>query len=50
MVNRIHGERASVHAADRIAALALAGDAAGVARWQEIAMRLDQLLRPEVVQ
>ena len=50
MVSRIHGPRAPLHVADRIVALTLAGDAAGVARWEEIAARLDQLTRPEVVQ
>ena len=50
MVNRIHGARAPHHVADRIAALKYAGDTAGVARWREIALRLDQLIRPEAVQ
>jgi hypothetical protein len=47
MVHRLYGERACVHVAERIGALALAGDMAGVERWREIARRLDQLLRPE---
>lgn len=50
MVNRIHGTRAPLHVAERNGALALVGDAAGVARWKEIAVRLDQLVRPEIVQ
>lgn len=50
MVNRIHGALAPLHAAERIGALTLAGDAAGVERWEEIAVRLDQLVGPEVVQ
>ena len=50
MVSRIHGPSASLHVVDRIVALTLAGDAAGVARWQEIAARLDQLTPPEIVQ
>ena len=50
MVERLHGERAHVHAADKIGTLALAGDEAGVARWREIAARLDRLMRPEAVQ
>lgn len=47
MVNRIHGARAPLHVAERIGALALAGDMAGVERWREIAERLDQLTPPE---
>lgn len=42
-VQRQHGERAGPFIAERIGALALAGDADGVARWREIAARLDQL-------
>ena len=34
MVNRIHGERAALHVAKRIGALTLAGDTAGVTRWE----------------
>lgn len=48
MVERQHGDRAGEHIAERITALALAGDDAGVARWLEIAARLDALdQRPE---
>lgn len=43
MVERLHGDRATIHVAERIGALALAGDAVGVSRWKEIAARLDQL-------
>lgn len=43
MVERQHGERAGEHIAERITALALAGDDEGVARWLEIASRLDAL-------
>ena len=46
MVEKQHGDRAAAHVAERIGALALAGDAAGVQRWKEIAARLDQLQRP----
>ena len=49
-VQRVHGERAPLHVAERIGALALAGDANGVERWREIARHLDQLIRPETVQ
>ncbi|MEG3086081.1 DUF6961 family protein [Sphingomonas sp. PB4P5] len=43
MVERQHGTRAPAFIAERIAALALAGDMLGVARWQVIAERYDQL-------
>lgn len=42
-IERQHGVRAPVFVAERIGALALAGDAAGVARWKAIAARIDQL-------
>lgn len=42
-VQRQHGKRAPIHVAERIGALVLAGDAAGVATWKAIAARLDQL-------
>jgi hypothetical protein len=42
-VERQHGDRAPVFVAERIGALALAGDAAGVAMWQAIAARLHEL-------
>ena len=45
-VQRIHGDKAELHVAERIGALALAGDVDGIERWREIASRLDQLLRP----
>ena len=49
MVERQHGDRAGEHSAERITALALAGVDAGVARWLEIAARLDALdQRPEL--
>ena len=38
-----HGNHAPVFVAERIGALALACDVAGVAIWKEIARRLDQL-------
>ena len=40
-VQRMHGESAPVFVAERIGALALAGDAAGVERWRQIATKLD---------
>ncbi|WP_277968196.1 DUF6961 family protein [Sphingomonas echinoides] len=41
---RAHGERAHVHVAERIGTLATDGDQAGVDRWKQIAVRLDQLI------
>lgn len=43
---RQHGDSAPVAIAERIGALALAGDFDGVAAWKAIAARLDQLRRP----
>jgi len=43
LVERQHGDVADVWIAERIGELALAGDAAGVARWKAIAEKLDQL-------
>jgi hypothetical protein len=48
-VHRQHGERAPAVVAERIGALALQGDAAGIARWKEIAVRIAQL-RGTIVQ
>jgi hypothetical protein len=42
-VERIHGDQAPAFIAERIGALAAAGDEAGVQRWREIADRFDQL-------
>lgn len=41
-----HGEKAPVFVAERIGALALAGDSDGIATWKAIASRLDQLMKP----
>lgn len=49
-IQRIHGDRAHVWVAERLGALALQGDVAGVTRFREIAARLDQLMRPGAVQ
>ncbi len=46
LVLKLHGEFAQAHVAERIGALALAGDAAGVERWREIAKAMDGVLRP----
>jgi hypothetical protein len=45
-VRRMYGDRAPLHVAERIGALALAGNAAGVARWQQIAAKMDEIERP----
>lgn len=42
-VLRQHKDEAPLFVAERIGALALAGDAAGVGTWKEIARRLVQL-------
>lgn len=42
-IERLHGERAALWIAERIGALALAGDADGVARFKQIALKLDQM-------
>jgi hypothetical protein len=42
-VERQHGPRAVVFAAERIGALVLQGDTAGVEMWKAIAARLDDL-------
>lgn len=42
-VMRQHGDRAPIHVAERIGALALAGDAEGVATWKAIAERIQSL-------
>ena len=39
-VEREHGDNAALWIAERIGALALEGDAAGVARWKAIAEKL----------
>jgi hypothetical protein len=43
-----HGDQAAVWIAERIGALALEGDAAGVARWKAIAEKLAQLWTGEI--
>lgn len=44
-VQRLHGDHTPCHVAERIGALALAGDVAGIERWKAIARQLDQLLQ-----
>lgn len=46
MVRRLYADRAELHVAERIGALALLGDMGGVERWRDIAVHLDRLLRP----
>ena len=43
-IERQHGARAAVFVAERIGALALAGDAAGVERWKAVAARMARLV------
>lgn len=43
-VLRIHGQNAACHVAERIGALAIDGDLAGIERWKQIAARLQPLL------
>lgn len=43
LVEREHGDGADAHIAERVTALALAGDVAGVERWRAIADKLNQL-------
>lgn len=43
-VHRMYGEEAAMHVAERIGALAVAGDQDGIDRWMAIATRLDQLM------
>jgi hypothetical protein len=43
LVEREQGDNAAVYIAERIGALALEGDAAGVARWKAIAEKLSLL-------
>ncbi|MDT9598643.1 DUF6961 family protein [Sphingosinicella rhizophila] len=38
-----HGADAALHVAERIGALVLAGDVAGVTAWKEVARRIDAL-------
>jgi hypothetical protein len=45
-IERQHGERAPLHVAERIGALALVGDVAGVERWKAIAARMQALTPP----
>jgi len=45
-VEHTHGERAPTFVAERVGELVLAGDAAGIERWQLIAAKLDQLANP----
>jgi hypothetical protein len=45
-IERQHGDQAPVFIAERIGALVLVGDAAGVERFRQIAARLDELRNP----
>jgi hypothetical protein len=50
MVQRLHGDGAQAHIADRIADLLRKGDQAGVGRWCEIGARVAELATPGTVQ
>jgi hypothetical protein len=44
---RIHGDGARIYVVERLGTLALAGDFDGVAVWQGIAARMEELIRNE---
>lgn len=46
-VLRQHGELTPMFVAERIGALALAGDVAGIATWKAIAARIQQIMQAE---
>lgn len=46
-IERQHGPRAAVVVAERIGALALAGDREGIAMWKAIAACLDELIKAQ---
>lgn len=48
MLMKQHGEHAPRKVAERIGALALEGDIAGVALWKDIACRMDMMMRSPV--
>lgn len=50
MVQRLHGDGASAHVAERIGDLLLKGDQAGVERWCEIGARVAELRAGGTVQ
>lgn len=43
---RTHGDQSELWLAERVGSLALAGDEAGVGRFRQIAVKLDEILRP----
>ena len=42
-VLKTHGDKAPLHVAEQLGALALKGDEPGIKTWQEIARRIEQL-------
>lgn len=44
-VQRLYGDEAPIMVAERIGALAVAGDWPGIERWRDIAVELDWLIR-----
>jgi hypothetical protein len=47
---KAHGDRTALFLAERVGALALAGDEAGVTRMKQIAARLDALWESKTIQ
>ena len=43
-VLKTHGDKAPLHVAEQIGALALKGDEEGIHTWQEITVRIDALM------
>ena len=43
-VLKTHGDKAPLHVAEQLGALALAGDQAGIEAWQAIARRIAKLM------
>lgn len=50
MVQRLHGDGAQAHVAERIGDLLLKGDQSGVERWCEIGAKVAELVTPGTVQ
>jgi hypothetical protein len=47
VVMQIHGDRAALQVCERIGSLALNGDLAGMHRWKEIALQMQQVSEAE---
>ena len=46
LVIKTHGDGAPLFVAERLGALALAGDSDGIAAWKNIAAKIDALTKP----